>query len=180
MASILHPAPFPHSRPRRLRRHAFSRALVQENHLRPQDLILPVFVLEGEGQTQPVASMPGVSRFSVDRLFPVAEACVRQGIPVMALFPVIDPARKSPDGAEALNPEGLVPRTVQAGPDAEVLAVTSTGSKPSTRASTPIRMAPGAATPATARYEIDRPGRTSATHVSIAASQGMAFIGDFR
>lgn len=108
------PAPFPHSRPRRLRRHAFSRALVQENHLRPQDLILPVFVLEGEGMTQPVASMPGVSRLSLDRLYPVAEACVRLGIPVMALFPVIDPALKSPDGDEALNPQGLVPRVVQA------------------------------------------------------------------
>ncbi len=113
-SSIPYPAPFPHSRPRRLRRHAFSRALVQEHHLRPQDLILPVFVLEGEGQVQPVASMPGVSRLSLDRLLPVAEACVRQGIPVMALFPVIDVARKSPDGAEALNPEGLVPRVVQA------------------------------------------------------------------
>lgn len=108
------PAPFPLSRPRRLRAQAFSRALVQEHHLRPQDLILPVFVLEGTGQSQPVASMPGVSRCSLDRLYPVAEACMTHGIPVMALFPVIDSALKSSDGREALNPEGLVPRVVQA------------------------------------------------------------------
>jgi porphobilinogen synthase len=114
MANLPQPAPFPHSRPRRLRSQAFSRALVQEHHLRPQDLILPVFMLEGEGQAQPVASMPGVSRLSLDRLYPVAEACLAQGIPVMALFPVIDPARKSSDGAEALNPDGLVPRAVRA------------------------------------------------------------------
>ncbi len=108
------PAPFPFSRPRRLRAHAFSRSLVQEHHLRAQDLILPVFVLDGSGQSQAVASMPGVSRLSLDRLYPVAESCVAHGIPVMALFPVIDPALKSPDGQEALNPQGLVPRVVQA------------------------------------------------------------------
>ncbi|MES2887685.1 MAG: porphobilinogen synthase [Pseudomonadota bacterium] len=112
--SIPHPAPFPHSRPRRLRTQAFSRALVQEHGLSPRDLILPVFVLEGQGQAQAVASMPGVSRLSLDRLFPLAEACVTQGIPVMALFPVIDPQLKTPDGQEALNPDGLVPRVVQA------------------------------------------------------------------
>jgi porphobilinogen synthase len=111
--SIPQPPPFPHSRPRRLRTQAFSRALVQENHLRPQDLILPVFVLEGQGQSQAVASMPGVSRLSLDRLYPVAEACVAHGIPVMALFPVIDPALKTNDGQEAANPEGLVPRAVR-------------------------------------------------------------------
>ena len=109
-----HPAPFPLSRPRRLRAHDFSRALVQENHLRPQDLILPVFVLEGQGLTQPVASMPGVSRLSLDRLYPIAESCVAKGIPVMAIFPVIEPTLKTHDGQEALNPDGLVPRVVRA------------------------------------------------------------------
>ncbi len=107
------PAPFPASRPRRLRRDAFTRALVREHRLHPSDLILPVFVLEGEGRVQDVASMPGVQRRSLDRLLPVAEQCVALGIPVLALVPVIDPARKTPDGREALNPEGLVPTVVR-------------------------------------------------------------------
>jgi porphobilinogen synthase len=107
-------APFPASRPRRLRRDAFTRALVRENRLAPEDLILPVFVLDGERQLQDVASMPGVQRRSVDLLFEVAEQCVSLGVPVMALFPVIDPALKTPDGREAMNPDGLVPRAVRA------------------------------------------------------------------
>jgi porphobilinogen synthase len=102
------------SRPRRLRRDAFTRALVCENRLSPQDLILPVFVLDGQGQSQDVASMPGVQRRSLDGLFAVAEQCLKLGVPVMALFPVIDPALKSPDGREATNPDGLVPRVVRA------------------------------------------------------------------
>ena len=106
-------APFPASRPRRLRRDAFTRALVRENRLAPEDLILPVFVLDGQRQLQDVASMPGVQRRSVDLLFEVAEQCLSLGVPVMALFPVIDPALKTPDGREALNPEGLVPRAVR-------------------------------------------------------------------
>jgi len=106
--------PFPASRPRRLRRQAFSRALVRERHLTPADLILPVFVLDGERRSEDVASMPGVQRLSVDLLFAKAEACVALGVPVMALFPVIDPALKTPDGREATNPEGLVPRAVRA------------------------------------------------------------------
>jgi porphobilinogen synthase len=106
-------APFPANRPRRLRRDAATRALVREHRLAPEDLILPVFVLDGHGQTQDVASMPGVQRLSVDRLLPVAEACVQLGVPVMALFPVIDPALKTPDGREATNPDGLVPRAVR-------------------------------------------------------------------
>ncbi len=105
--------PFPRSRPRRLRRDAAARALVQEHRLAPQDLILPVFVLDGERREEPVASMPGVSRRSLDGLYAVAEECLALGVPVMALFPVIDPALKTPDGAEALNPEGLVPRAVR-------------------------------------------------------------------
>jgi porphobilinogen synthase len=105
--------PFPTSRPRRLRRDAATRALVRESRLAPADLIYPVFVLDGQGQAQDVASMPGVQRLSVDRLYARAEDCLALGVPVMALFPVIDPALKTPDGREALNPEGLVPRAVR-------------------------------------------------------------------
>jgi porphobilinogen synthase len=109
-----HLPPFPASRPRRLRRDAFTRSLVRENALLPEDLILPVFVLDGERQLQDVASMPGVQRRSIDGLFAVAEQCLQHGVPVMALFPVIEPSLKTPDGREATNPEGLVPRTVRA------------------------------------------------------------------
>ena len=104
---------FPSQRPRRLRRDAFTRELVREYRLSPSDLILPVFLLDGHGHEQAVASMPGVSRHSLDGLFPIAETCLELGIPVMALFPVIDPALKTPDGQEASNPEGLVPRAVR-------------------------------------------------------------------
>ncbi len=107
------PAPYPANRPRRLRRDEFTRALVCENRLHASDLILPVFVLAGVGQAEDVASMPGVQRLTLDRLLPLADECVQLGIPVMALFPVIDPALKTPDGREALNPEGLVPRVVR-------------------------------------------------------------------
>ncbi len=106
--------PFPATRLRRLRRDDFTRRLVREHRLAVEDLILPVFVLDGERQRQPVASMPGVERLSLDHLLPVAEECARLGIPVIALFPVIDPALKTPDGLEATNPEGLVPRVVRA------------------------------------------------------------------
>ena len=107
-------APFPLARPRRLRRDAFSRNLVRENALTVNDLIYPVFVTDGERRREAVVSMPGVERLSLDLLLPVAEECVKLGIPVMALFPVIDPALKTHDGREALNPQGLVPRVVQA------------------------------------------------------------------
>jgi porphobilinogen synthase len=106
-------APFPHGRPRRLRRDAFSRDLVREHALSPKDLIYPVFVLEGHKQRQAVSSMPGVERLSLDLLLPVGEQCMKLGVPALALFPVIDPKLKSPDGREAWNPEGLVPRVVQ-------------------------------------------------------------------
>jgi porphobilinogen synthase len=106
--------PFPASRPRRLRRDAAIRALVRESSLAPADLIYPVFVLDGHDRAEDVASMPGVQRLSLDRLYAQAEACLSLQIPVMALFPVIDAALKTPDGREALNPDGLVPRTVQA------------------------------------------------------------------
>jgi len=109
---VLH-ASFPHGRPRRLRRDEFTRNLVRENALTAHDLIYPVFVLDGQNRREPVASMPGVERLSLDLLLPVAEECVKLGIPALALFPVIDPSLKSPDGREACNPEGLVPRVVQ-------------------------------------------------------------------
>ncbi|MDH0864750.1 porphobilinogen synthase [Mitsuaria sp. GD03876] len=108
------PAPYPASRPRRLRRDAYTRALVREHRLHASDLIFPVFVHEGENRVEPIASMPGVSRLSLDKLLPVAEECVELGIPVMALFPAIDPALKTPDGIEATNPDGLIPRVVRA------------------------------------------------------------------
>ncbi len=107
------PPAYPASRPRRLRRDAFTRALVREHRLHASDLILPVFVLAGKGITQDVKSMPGVQRRSLDQLLPVAEECVRAGIPVMALFPVLDASLKTEDGREALNPEGLVPTVVR-------------------------------------------------------------------
>jgi porphobilinogen synthase len=105
--------PYPASRPRRLRRDAATRALVRESHLSPSDLIYPVFVLDGRERSVDVASMPGVRRMTVDRLYAQAEACLGLGVPVMALFPVIDPSKKTPDGREAVNPDGLVPRAVR-------------------------------------------------------------------
>ncbi|MCW5222439.1 porphobilinogen synthase [Verminephrobacter aporrectodeae subsp. tuberculatae] len=107
------PAPFPQNRPRRLRRDAFTRNLLRENAVTPHDLIYPVFVHEGRGRREAVASMPGVDRLSLDLLLPVAEDCVRLGIPVLALFPAIDPACKTPDGSEAQNPDGLIPRALR-------------------------------------------------------------------
>ena len=86
---------------------------MRENQLTPADLIYPVFVLDGQGRAEDVASMPGVQRLSLDRLFAAAEQCLALGVPVMALFPVIDAAKKTPDGREATNPEGLVPRAVR-------------------------------------------------------------------
>jgi porphobilinogen synthase len=108
------PAPYPAARPRRLRRDTFTRDLVREHRLHPSDLIYPVFVLDGQNRREAVGSMPGVERLSLDLLLPVAEDCVKLGIPVMALFPVIDPSLKTPDGQEATNPDGLVPRVVRA------------------------------------------------------------------
>ena len=87
--------------------------MVREHRLHPSDLILPVFVTAGHDRTQDVASMPGVQRVTLDRLLPVAEDCMTLGIPVLALFPVIETALKTEDGREALNPEGLVPTVVR-------------------------------------------------------------------
>lgn len=107
------PTPFPAQRPRRLRRDAFTRNLVREHQLSPHDFIYPVFVHEGQQRRVPVASMPGVERLSIDLLLPVAEECVRLGIPYLALFPSIDGTLKTPDGQESLNPDGLIPRTIR-------------------------------------------------------------------
>ena len=118
-------AQFPGIRMRRMRRDPFSRALMREHHVTASDLIYPVFILEGTHQREPVLSMPGVERVSVDLLLKVAEECVALGIPVLALFPVIDAMKKTPDGIEATNPGGLVPRAVrtlkQAFPDLGIL-----------------------------------------------------------
>jgi porphobilinogen synthase len=110
---VLTPPPYPASRPRRLRRDGWSRELVRESRLHASDLILPVFVLDGHDVVQDVASMPGVQRVTLDRLYPVAEECVALGIPVLALFPLLEASLKSDDGREALNPKGLVPRVVR-------------------------------------------------------------------
>ena len=107
---------FPERRMRRNRRTDFARRMVQENRLSTDDLIYPVFVHDdrdvGAGLIQPVASMPGVSRYTVDKLLTVAEQTLAAGIPCLALFPVIAQKRKSLDGREAENPDGLVPRAV--------------------------------------------------------------------
>jgi porphobilinogen synthase len=105
---------YPARRMRRMRRDAFSRRLMREHRLAVDDLIYPVFVLDGPRRRETVASMPGVERLSLDELLPVAERCVALGIPAIALFPVIDPALKSEDAREACNPDGLVPRVVRA------------------------------------------------------------------
>jgi porphobilinogen synthase len=103
----------PHYRPRRMRRDDFSRRLMRENVLTPDDLIYPVFIAEGSNLRQAVPSMPGVERVSVDLLLGVAEQCLELGVPVLALFPAIEPSIKTPDGREATNPEGLIPRSVR-------------------------------------------------------------------
>lgn len=101
-------------RPRRLRRTPWIRGLVQESRLHASDLIYPVFLCDGERKSEDVPSMPGVQRHSLDRLMTVAQTCVELGIPVIALFPVIDSSLKSPHGDEATNPKGLIPRAIKA------------------------------------------------------------------
>ena len=95
-----------------MRRDEFSRRLMREHTLTASDLIYPVFVLEGSGRTEAVASMPGVERMSLDRLLPVAEKALALGVPALALFPVVDGSRKTPGAEEAWNPAGLVPTVV--------------------------------------------------------------------
>jgi porphobilinogen synthase len=96
-----------------MRRDDWSRRLMQENTISANDLIYPVFLLEGKGKSEAVASMPGINRVSLDLLLNVAQECVDLGIPVLALFPVIDAALKAPDGREAFNPQGLIPNAVR-------------------------------------------------------------------
>src|ERR1700753_4272203 len=105
---------YPHIRMRRLRRHDWTRRLVAENTLSPADFIWPVFVIEGENRREPVASMPGVERLSVDLLVTAAKEAHALGIPVIALFPQTPAALKSEDGHEALNKDNLVCRAVRA------------------------------------------------------------------
>ncbi len=111
-------AGYPFTRMRRMRRDAFSRRLMRETRLSPDDLIYPVFVLDGRGQREPVGSMPGIERLSVDLLVAEAKVVHALGIPAMALFPVTPPAAKSEDAAEAYNPDGLAQRAVRAIKDA--------------------------------------------------------------
>lgn len=105
---------FPQVRMRRMRHDDFSRRLMRENVLTVNDLILPVFVKEGKGDREPIPTMPGVVRYTLDELLKVCGQCVDLGIPMVALFPAIDPSLKAPDGSEATNPDGLIPRVVRA------------------------------------------------------------------
>ena len=104
---------YPQKRMRRMRHDDFSRRMMRENVLTASDLILPVFVMEGEGKRQAVPTMPGVERMTPDELCKVAAEMVELGIPMIALFPVIDPSLKTPDGREAANPDGVIPRVVR-------------------------------------------------------------------
>ena len=103
---------FPRRRMRRLRRDEFSRRLRREHRLTTDDLIYPVFVIEGRNRVEPVPSMPGIRRYTVDRLLAHAEQCVKLGLPAIAVFPFIAKELKTADGREAANPKGLVPRAV--------------------------------------------------------------------
>lgn len=116
--SYAFPGTFPGRRMRRVRRHDFSRRLVAENQLTVNDLIYPVFVMEGHNQQQEVPSMPGVYRMTIDRLLKEAEAVAKLGVPVLSLFPVIESEGKSLHAEEAYNPNGLVQRAVRALKDA--------------------------------------------------------------
>ncbi|PSB91547.1 porphobilinogen synthase [Candidatus Pandoraea novymonadis] len=105
---------FPLRRLRRMRRDSFSRRLMRENRLTTDDLIYPVFIIEGENRREAVASMPGVERQSIDELLRTADLCVTLGVPVIALFPSIEGSLKTQDGIAAVDPNGLVPRAVRA------------------------------------------------------------------
>lgn len=105
---------YPQRRMRRNRRDDFSRRLMREHRLTTDDLIYPVFVIDGKRRTERIDSMPGIERFTIDKLLPHAEQCMNLGIPALALFPAIDRKLKTADGREATNPKGLVPRAVAA------------------------------------------------------------------
>lgn len=105
---------FPRRRMRRMRRDEFSRRLRREHRLTTDDLIYPIFIIEGRNRAEPVPSMPGILRHTVDRLLPHAEQCAKLGVPAVAVFPLVPRELKSADGREAVNPKGLVPRAVAA------------------------------------------------------------------
>ena len=105
---------FPGTRPRRMRRDAFSRRLMRETTLTPDDFIYPMFVIEGRQRREPVPSIPDVERVTIDELLREGEALLKLGVPAVALFPVTDGSRKSDDGREAFNPDGLAQRAVRA------------------------------------------------------------------
>ena len=105
---------YPRTRPRRMRRDAFSRRLMRETTLGADDFIFPMFIIEGEGRREAVASMPDVERVTVDELVREGERCLELGIPAVALFPVTEASRKTDDGREAFNPDGLAQRAVRA------------------------------------------------------------------
>ena len=105
---------YPQRRMRRMRRDDFSRRLMREHQLTTSDLIYPVFVAEGRKIKEPVPSMPGVHRYSLDRLLPHIEECAKAAIPAIAIFPAVERKLKTADGREAVNPRGLVPRVVSA------------------------------------------------------------------
>ena len=105
---------FPVRRMRRLRRDDFSRRMVREHRLSSDDFIYPVFVIDGQHRSEPVPSMPGVERLTVDALLRQAERCVELGVPAIALFPVVDNKLRTADAREAFNPDGLAPRSIRA------------------------------------------------------------------
>ncbi len=111
---------FPGTRMRRMRTDSFSRKLMQENHLTVSDLIYPVFVIEGSNKTEPVPSMPGINRMSIDLLVKEARELADLGIPLLALFPVVPPGLKTAGGEESFNPEGLTQRAVRAIKEAQI------------------------------------------------------------
>ncbi|MDU0809836.1 MAG: porphobilinogen synthase [Burkholderia sp.] len=104
---------YPLHRLRRMRHDEFSRRLIRENYLTIDDLIYPVFIVDGKNQRQPVQAMPGIDRVSIDLLMGIAEQCIALGVPVLSLFPAIEPTLKTLDGREAINPDGLIPRAVR-------------------------------------------------------------------
>ncbi len=114
MSSSFILADFPAARPRRNRKHEFSRRLMRESALTTNDLIYPVFVREGQGVEEEIGSLPGQKRYSPDTILKVAEECVKLGIPVISLFPNIDPSLKTPDGIAAADENGLIPRVTRA------------------------------------------------------------------
>lgn len=114
MSSSFILADFPAARPRRNRKHEFSRRLMRESVLTTDDFIYPVFVREGQGVEEEIGSLPGQKRYSPDTILNVAEECVKLGIPVISLFPNIDPSLKTPDGIAAADENGLIPRVTRA------------------------------------------------------------------